>query len=1025
MGKGTIVSHKGDGLYSVRLRKSARHITDRIADIDAELVDVEAGIVDAASRVDEAEAALAARRSDIDGEILSINAKYADLGDAIRKGREDLEDAEDSVRVAQETLDYLTDRQAEDPDSVNDMQIADAEADVATATANRDAIQTQLDDDTQAWQERSQDLDRINALVAEAATLDESLRVVESILADLINQRTQLTADRVWLAGKMPLDETVEAWCADLTTDLTGEVGTVEIPGERSNPAATVHIRPGYDDRAAYTAAEQFAPLLTAKTHAQAETLLAVEQVDAAQAALVLGQARVTECQERLADLISRPKAQEDVYGYLEDLDGNPIPAPRGITDAEIVEAQGQLSAAQAQLPVLEGIVATMTAALNAARSAFETAAAALDAARAAETNPRNADGRLQSVAAAPGPFSWFFNQTILPAWEKWMPLYRVGVITEISGDHCTVSLDTATSSQQSIDVNRQPVLSGVPIRYMECNGAAFAVGDRVVVEFAYHDQNRPAVIGFESHPKPCSTHGLFANYTGSVLAWRGHRQAFIKNAALPPAYTFREDQSVVGGHIAVTGPVERNPDGTVKPGQKFDVFSVATSAQGWMPGRWPMGGPIYRNGKKLSFLTVSGVFDEAPFSPDQFSGVGVKVVTRNPGTPNEETIRRLVAVAISGQGAWESQAYYENALFNDDDPTHQTYVKPGWQGDYLICYSDPPYTDLVIAQHLRIDDYSYGPYWTTLTPERPVLFFFNESCTIAAGIKNRTNRSYTGQASGVQYLDIGADGTTATPRWEDHPADEAGGENSETWTGPGNNDTEYVRRQWARNPARAVAIGYVGDVEKRLTVESTYDLYGYYYNTRSSLVPRTGIVSQDDEVTTYVWRCGSTAIEETVSNHELLVWPYHSTVDRVTEHIYVYGVDLATEAIWHLKARGEYRAVNMNGKPTPTVVTVGNGKSITVYSGPEVKEQKPKPTSTSVGIGNPVDLVCCSFPYPVAMGHQHDTLFALDMPAYRYYSPAGDLFAAFYVDPARNPHDINGQGDIPAKSSWGTVGVA
>lgn len=515
MGKGTIVAHQGDGLYTVQLRKSVRHLTERIAGIDVDLAALADDITQASGEVDAARDALLSRQSDIDGEIRSINAKYADLGNAIRKGRDDLKDAEESVRVAQEMLDYLMDRQAEDPDSVNDMQIADAEADVATATAHRDAIQTQLDEDTQSWQERSQDLDRINALVAEAATLDEALRVAEKILADLINQRTQLTADRVWLAGKMPLDETVDAWCADLTTDLTGEVGTVEIPGERSNPAATVHIRPGYDGRAAYTAAEQFAPLITAKTHAQAETLLAVERVDAAQAALVAGQARVTEYQARLADLISRPRAQEDVYGYLEDLDGNPIPAPRGITDTEIVEAEGQLSAAQAQLPVLEGILATMTAALDAARSAFEAAAAALDTARAAETNPRNADGRLQSVSAAPGPFSWFFNQTLLPAWEKWMPTYRVGEITELSGDTCTVALDPTQSSQQDIDVNRDPVLSDVPIRYMECNGDAFGVGDRVLVEFLYRDSSRPVVIGFESHPRECGDHGIIGALAG------------------------------------------------------------------------------------------------------------------------------------------------------------------------------------------------------------------------------------------------------------------------------------------------------------------------------------------------------------------------------------------------------------------------------------------------------------------------------------------------------------------------------
>jgi hypothetical protein len=46
-------------------------------------------------------------------------------------------------------------------------------------------------------------------------------------------------------------DPTVSAWCADLTEDLTGVVGTIEVPGERG----TVLIRPGYDGGAVYSAA--------------------------------------------------------------------------------------------------------------------------------------------------------------------------------------------------------------------------------------------------------------------------------------------------------------------------------------------------------------------------------------------------------------------------------------------------------------------------------------------------------------------------------------------------------------------------------------------------------------------------------------------------------------------------------------------------------------------------------------------------------------------------------------------------
>ncbi|MFW9899897.1 MAG: hypothetical protein ACFFDY_01260 [Candidatus Thorarchaeota archaeon] len=46
-------------------------------------------------------------------------------------------------------------------------------------------------------------------------------------------------------------EPTVQAWCADLTEDLTGNVGTIEIPNERTND---VQVRPGYDGAAIYSA---------------------------------------------------------------------------------------------------------------------------------------------------------------------------------------------------------------------------------------------------------------------------------------------------------------------------------------------------------------------------------------------------------------------------------------------------------------------------------------------------------------------------------------------------------------------------------------------------------------------------------------------------------------------------------------------------------------------------------------------------------------------------------------------------
>lgn len=52
-----------------------------------------------------------------------------------------------------------------------------------------------------------------------------------------------------YLTDNFPDDLTVNIWCADLTTGLTGNVGIIEIPGEYVGKA---NIKPGYSDQAIF-----------------------------------------------------------------------------------------------------------------------------------------------------------------------------------------------------------------------------------------------------------------------------------------------------------------------------------------------------------------------------------------------------------------------------------------------------------------------------------------------------------------------------------------------------------------------------------------------------------------------------------------------------------------------------------------------------------------------------------------------------------------------------------------------------
>lgn len=169
-----------------------------------------------------------------------------------------------------------------------------------------------------------------------------------------------------YLQTAMPADPVVAAWCADLTTDLSGAIGTIEIPGERGS----VLVQPGYSGNAAYSKAR---------------------------------------------------------------------------------------------------------------------------------------DGHLQPSIAG-DPSAVYYNLAMLPGWQKWKPTYRLGAITAIdkAAHTCSVTLDAAASSAQSLDINQGVNLTAVPIVYMTCNSGAFSVGDRVVVQFQSQDFTKPRVIGFESNPKAC-----------------------------------------------------------------------------------------------------------------------------------------------------------------------------------------------------------------------------------------------------------------------------------------------------------------------------------------------------------------------------------------------------------------------------------------------------------------------------------------------------------------------------------------
>ena len=109
---------------------------------------------------------------------------------------------------------------------------------------------------------------------------------------------------------------------------------------------------------------------------------------------------------------------------------------------------------------------------------------------------------------------NWARNFALHPYWQKYKPTYRTGLILSISNDTATVSLDQAVSSYQELEINQAAILGNVPVQYMDCNGAAFEVGDAAVVRFTGQDWSNPVVVGFVYNPGKCCPDVISIQYT-------------------------------------------------------------------------------------------------------------------------------------------------------------------------------------------------------------------------------------------------------------------------------------------------------------------------------------------------------------------------------------------------------------------------------------------------------------------------------------------------------------------------------
>jgi len=82
----------------------------------------------------------------------------------------------------------------------------------------------------------------------------------------LVIKKASCEARQKYLLNNTPVDPEITAWCADKTTTLSGEVGIIEVPGERKT---IVNIQPGYAGNAVYNATRdgQLQPAISGNTN--------------------------------------------------------------------------------------------------------------------------------------------------------------------------------------------------------------------------------------------------------------------------------------------------------------------------------------------------------------------------------------------------------------------------------------------------------------------------------------------------------------------------------------------------------------------------------------------------------------------------------------------------------------------------------------------------------------------------------------------------------------------------------------
>lgn len=433
-------------------------------------------------------------------------------------------------------------------------------------------------------------------------------------------QITSLQKQIQYFEENMPADPTVSAYCMDLTEDLTGYVGTAEIPGEK----VTVLVRPGYSGRATYLGSRdgQLMPPIAGEPNQVLFNWMLLPGWQRHKPIYRIGTI-VTGSIDRGANTCS--VCLEAAYSTQQSL-----PAVHGLAISDCGVPSGfttQINDFCSRNPghpfctnteeggdiyLSDGMLADL---------------------QAVNSYVNNNYGRGDDASGwrigdhwdvmSPGgsgdceDFVFTKMQRLVSVYG-WNPrdLKLVTSYTREGIGHAMLGVRSSNRGLMLLDVNYDQVvassrlpyrvdkialtkdewssytrrLDAVPVEYMQCNAWAFEDGDRVVVQFTSQDWAQPKVVGFADGPQACAFKFYFlCQFTlncaaGGQIVYDIASDSFRNmGQMMDPEFRDRAAGAVVGSNIHVAGgyasrcsggsPVEV---GTVAD---HDIFNTGTEA--------------------------------------------------------------------------------------------------------------------------------------------------------------------------------------------------------------------------------------------------------------------------------------------------------------------------------------------------------------------------------------------------------------------------------------------------------------